>query len=214
MTGTLSRPDTSSDVPSGWEVAFQLAKVEGRRILLHPASLFTLVLAVGAMWVMHQGEAPVLNRVSATTVVPLMLFAAGVLIASSDASARLWATEQSEALDIAPASARVRTGGLVLAAVAPVVVGLLLQVVALVVLLVNDPVTTLGIWDLLAGATVIALAVAIGVAVGRWIPSRFTGPMTLIVLIATVSYLGSFGMRSRFGDVVTWFGRPARLGAD
>ncbi|MEX1133754.1 MAG: hypothetical protein WED83_02800, partial [Acidimicrobiia bacterium] len=137
--------------------------------------------------------------------VPLLLFAAGVLIASADASARLWTTEQSEALDVAPASARVRTAGLVLAAAAPVIVGLLLQVVTLGVLVLDDPVTTLDVWDFLAGATVIALAVAIGVAVGRWIPSRFTGPMTLIVLIATVSYLGSYGMRSRFGDVVTWF---------
>lgn len=206
MTVTVSRPDTSSDAPSGWEVALQLAKVEGRRVLLHPASLFTLVLAIGAMWVMHQGEAPVLNRVSATTVVPLMLFAAGVLIASADASARLWATEQSEALDIAPASPRVRTAGLVLAAVGPVVIGLVLQLLTLGALLSADPVNTLEVWDLLTGAAIIALAVAIGVAVGRWIPSRFTGPMTLIVLIAAVSYLGSYGMRTRFGDVVTWFG--------
>jgi hypothetical protein len=205
VTVTVSRPDTFSNAPSGWEVAVQLGKVEGRRILLHPASLFTLLLAVGAMWVMHQGEAPVLNRASATTVVPLMVFAAGVLIASADASARLWTTEQSEALDIAPASPRVRTAGLVLAATAPVIVGLILQVVTIAVLLLNDPVTSLVPWDFLAGITVIALSVAIGVAAGRWIPSRFTGPMTLIALIAAVSYLGSYGMRSRFGDVVTWF---------
>lgn len=204
MTITASRPETQT-TPNGWRVAVQLAKVEARQLLLHPASLFTLALAIGVMWVMHSGEAPVLNRAGATTVVPLILIAAGASIAAADASVRQWKTEQSEALDIAPVRPRIRTAGLLLAGTAPVVVGLLVQVVTLGVLMFDRPVTPLDVWDALAGAAVIALTVSIGVSLGRWMPSRFTGPLALVALIAAASFLGSYGMRQRFGEVVKWF---------
>jgi hypothetical protein len=116
----------------------------------------------------------------------------------------MWKTERSEALDIAPASARARTAGLLVAAGAPVGLAVGLQIVALAGMFLDRPVTSLDWWDVLAGPLVVALATVIGVAAGRWVPSRLTGPITLVIVAAITITLSSYGVLQRAGLGARW----------
>lgn len=205
MSVAIKRPPAAPvAAPSAWRVATQLGWAEARRVIRHPATILGFGLAAWAMWALNTGQAPVLNRAGANTATPLVLMAGGGLIAVADSAVRLWKTERSEAIDVAPASARVRTLGLLLAAISPVVIALILQFSALGVMLLDQPVTRLDWWDTLTGPAVVAMASAAGVAGGRWVPSWFTGPLTLIVLGAGSVAVRSFEMRQNFGEWVAW----------
>ncbi len=206
MTLTEQHHPETSLRPTPWQVAVQLAKVESRRILLHPATLIAFAVAVYAMWALHNVEAPVLNRVSASSVLPVLIFAAGLLIATSEASMRVWKTDQSEALDVAPTPPRVRTIGLLLAALAPVLVAVAFQGAAVMVMTLDQPVTAIDLWDVLAGPVLAAWAVILGVAVGRWVPTRFTGPLTVVAMVSVLVILDMYFLRRRFGVLPRWFG--------
>lgn len=205
MSVVIKRPPAAPIAPpSAWRVASQLGWAEARRVVRHPATILGFVLAAWAMWALNTGQAPVLNRAGANTATPLVLLAGGGLVAVADSAVRLWKTERSEAIDVAPASARVRTLGLLLAAITPAVIALILQFSALGAMLFDQPVTSLDWWDTLTGPAVVAMASAAGVAAGRWVPSWFTGPLMLVVLGSGSVAVRSFEMRQSYGDWVAW----------
>jgi hypothetical protein len=173
-------------------------------VALHPATILGFVLAVWTMWGLNWGEAPVLNRAGANTSLPLVLIGAGGLIAVTEASIRMWRTEQSEAIDIAPASPHTRTVALLVAAATPVVLALILQFAVLGVMMLDRPATALDWWDALIGPATVALLAAAGVAAGRWVPSRATGPLTLILLGGASLYVGTYDVRQSYGDWMKW----------
>lgn len=203
MTLTAEHPRANVE-PATIQVARQLGRVELRRLAKHPATLIGFVLACLAMWNLNTGTAPVLNRAGATTSLPLALIAAGGMIAAADASARMWKTERSEALDITPASERARTFGLLVASIGPFALALGLQAVALIGVSLDQPVTTLDWWDVTTGPLVVLLGTVIGVAAGRWAPSRVTGPVALVVVAAITVALSSYGVLQNAGQGARW----------
>jgi len=198
---TTTPPQVSASTA---QMALQLARIETRRAVFHPATIVGFALAVWAMWGLSRGEAPVLNRAGANTSLPLALIGAGSLIAVSEASIRMWRTEHSEAIDIAPASPRTRTTGLLIAASSPVGLALVLQSAVLGLMMLNRPVTTLDWWDALAGPATVALLITAGVAAGRWAPSRLTGPLLMVLILGLSILFGSYGIRQEFGDWTAW----------
>lgn len=186
------------------QVAGQLARIEARRVALHPATLFGLALSIWAMWGLNVGEAPVLNRAGTNVALPLMLLAGGALVAASNAAVRMWNTERSEAIDITPASERVRTLALLAGCSAAAAIGLSVQLLVLGWMMLNDPVTVVNWWEVLAGPATVGLAVGAGVAAGRWIPSRGIGPLALIALIGASIYVQMYGTVQQFGEQVRW----------
>ena len=186
------------------QVAGQLARIEARRVALHPATLFGLALSIWAMWGLNAGQAPVLNRAGTNLALPLVLLAGGSLIAASTAAVRMWNTERSEAIDITPASQRTRTLALLAGCSAAAAVGLAAQLLVLGWMMVNDPVTALNWWEVLAGPATVGLAVSAGVAAGRWFPSRASGPLALITLFGASIYLQMYGTVQQFGEQVRW----------
>ncbi|MGH8870879.1 MAG: hypothetical protein ACRDWS_02780 [Acidimicrobiia bacterium] len=202
MSVTLSAP-VVQQAPAR-QVARQLARVEARRVALHPATLLGLALAIWAMWGLNRGGAPVLSRAGANTSLPLALIGAGGLIAVSEVAVRMWKTEQSEAMDIAPASPRTRTVALLGAAVTPVLLAVVLQLTVLGLMILDRPVTTLDWWDALAGPATVALLTGAGVAAGRWAPSRFTGPLMLIALVGESIYVSTYQINQSYGQWVRW----------
>jgi hypothetical protein len=203
MTATVKATPRES-ASSSRQVALQLARIEARRVVLHPATIVGFGLALWAMWGLNWGEAPVLNRAGADTSLPLVLIGAGGLIAVSEAAMRMWRTERSEAIDITPASPNVRATALLVAVSSPVVLALALQLAVFGMMVINQPVTNVDWWDALAGPVTVALLCAAGVAAGRWVPSRLTGPLLLVLLLGVSLLLGSYGMRQRFGDWTAW----------
>ena len=203
MALTIEHPPPVEEATSA-QVALQLGRVEVRRLATHPATLIGFLLAGVAMWGLNTGAAPVLNRAGATTSLPLVLIAAGGMIAAADASARMWKTEQSEALDITPASERSRAAGLLMASLGPLALAVALQAVALIGMMFDRPVTTLDWWDALSGPLVVLLATVIGVAAGRWVPSRLTGPVVLIAVGAITITLSSYRVLQRAGPGARW----------
>lgn len=203
MSLTVDHPPTTAP-PRTAQVARQLGRVELRRLAIHPATLIGFVLACVALWALNTGSAPVLNRAGATTSLPLALVAAGGMIAAADAAVRMWKTERSEALDVTPASERARTLGLLMASLGPLALALGLQAVALIGMSLDRPVTVLDWWDVLAGPLVVLLGTVIGVAAGRWAPSRLTGPVALVVVAAITITLSSYGVLQRAGLGARW----------
>ena len=185
-------------------VAGQLARIEARRVALHPATLFGLALSIWAMWGLNAGEAPVLNRAGTNLALPQVLLAGGALIAASNAAVRMWNTERSEAIDITPASQRTRTLALLAGCSAASAVGLAVQLLVLGWMMLNDPVTAVNWWEVLAGPATVGFAVSAGVAAGRWIPSRASGPLALITLIGASVYLQMVDTIQQFGEQVRW----------
>jgi hypothetical protein len=186
------------------QVAGQLASIEARRIALHPATLFGAALSIWTMWGLNVGEAPVLNRAGTNVAFPLGLLAGGALIAASSAAVRMWNTERSEAIDITPASERARTLALLAGCSAAVAIGLVLQLLVLGWMMLNGPVTALNWWEVLAGPATVGLAISVGVAAGRWFPSRAIGPLALIALIGASIYLQMVDTIRQFGEQVRW----------
>jgi hypothetical protein len=117
----------------------------------------------------------------------------------------MWNTERSEAIDITPASQHTRTLALLAGcSAAAAALGLAAQLLVLGWMMLNDPVTTLNWWEVLAGTATVGLTVSLGVAAGRWFPSRAIGPLALIALIGASVYLQMYGTIQQFGEQVRW----------
>lgn len=175
-------------------------------MLRNPILIFTLILTIYMIWYEHTGNAPVLDRVSATTSYPLLLLGGGGLLVACECAMRMWRTENSEAIDVSPASEGVRTAALLMAASTPVVLGVIVQAATLVTQLLDRPVTELVPAELVTGPVAVAIMVAAGVAAGRWFPSRFTGPMVLVGGLVLSTVLSMYDLRRLVGEVLPWFG--------
>ncbi|MCO6502447.1 MAG: hypothetical protein J5I28_05140 [Acidimicrobiales bacterium] len=163
-------------------------------------ALISLVLMISVHW----GEAPVWERVSIGVAIPLVALGLGSILAASEMSYRLWRTDDSEAIDVLPASPRVRTGGQLAAVTALVLLGVGLQAAYMVYLLFQDPVGTISWWEVASGPAVVAVMALYGLAAGRWFPSAATGPVAVLVLVAAHVALNFVGGLSWLALVPKW----------
>lgn len=188
-----------------------LGRIEGRRLLRHPAYLAGLGLSAFFLFVASDliDDRPTVPYVAWTSIV-LYPVAAGTFLASFTASLRSRRHGTDELYDAEPFGRRIRTGGHLAAVLWGAAGGTLLLAVAAV---------HHGLWDGVpvhfdtgiapAVPTVLELAqgpayiLALGVlavALARWVPSLLALPFAIVALLAQF-VLGSWGV----GGTGRWF---------
>jgi hypothetical protein len=173
---------------TAWRVALAIARVEGIRLLRHPATIIGLLLSSGIATLVLVRIVPVMQRETAELAAVALPAAGGVLLAAHLAASRL---ERDQVLPLAcaaPSTVASRTAGLVMALLSPVaLVALWTLVVVGVMLLVSsaDDPTIIGmpaLGDVLAPSATVLVFGALGVALGRWLPAVLVGSFALPVL--------------------------------
>ena len=188
--------------PPGRGVALTaLGRAEIRR-LLHSPFLWgggLLALALGVVWGwtrMPTWETLARNAGLSSIVLAGALVMAGHLAASRDQRAA--AAESTETMPTTPARR-----GLGLVALVPVaaVAGAVLYLAQLLFLLPAWPVGRFDPWEPPVTVMIPAVGVAIGIVVGRWIPSTAAGPLAVI---ATAVVLAALPVMATGTDSVAW----------
>lgn len=180
-TSTIARP-------SRW-VALALGRVEARKLLGHPASLagaaLTLAIPVVATW----NYMPVLNRYDALTNEALIPFAAGILIAAHLATIRARRHRTTELFDSLVAQDAAITVAHLVAVLYASCFALVLVVAQLAYMKAIGGVATPRPTVVMIGPVLVAFAGAFGVALGRWAPRMFAGPLGIAGLVAVCTAL-------------------------
>lgn len=177
-------------------VVASLARVEARRLLLHPLVLVGLAMSALLTWQVADEDSLAYLVLMGAGVVPLAI---GVLLAADAAALRARRDDAEELFGTLPAPASARTAALLLAVG---VVALATVPVALV------QATALGAWSgldvtyqgqvetptvlgLVQGPLLVALFGALGVALARLVPTLAAGPLVaVLVLLASIPLVG------------------------
>jgi hypothetical protein len=209
----LARARTVRRLP----VAFALARVEVRKLLLHPASiigaLIGLPLAVTATW--H--HTPVLDGYDALTHEALIPFACGVLIAAHLGAMRARRNRTTELYETVASSEATVTSGHLIAVVGAAGFAALLVIAQLIFFVSIGGVRTPRPEVLLLGPALVAFSGAFGVALGRWAPRLFAAPVALAGIVAACAALLSNSLEhhrdwlSLWVPSETWSGTPAEF---
>lgn len=191
----------ASSPTTDWGVLAPLARAETKQVLLHPASIAG-VLLTPIVLLAATSEAGTWREVSGGVALGLVPLGWMTIIATNLVAQRPRRAGAEELFATLPAPQAVRTGALLATVVGPTSVAALFGVVAMV-LVGNDPKTFSGSPELLetaAGVLIVAGAVALGVAVARWLPGGGWGIAAVTVVIF---------LQARFLDVNTWpWNRP------
>lgn len=198
----VAAPPVSSVVPV-------LALREARRLLLHPFTLLgfaVYLVATVATVISDQGPRSAFETVAMVqSFYPgMMLILSGTMLATRDLRAG-----SSEVLGPLPGRAEERVKALLLAALAPALVGLLLTVALHVVYLGLDryaavPDGVPGLWHMLGGPVTLLGATMFGVMIGVWLPSRVTAVLGLVALVVYNLALDGRGDYQLLGMAVGW----------
>lgn len=190
-----------------------LARLESRRILLHPVTLLGWGFLSWALAItVPRDHGPRNAHEMVDTLITfypgIMLILVGNLVATRDHRAG-----SLEMLRAVPMRARERTAALLLAALPPAVVGLAVVLAAHAINL------SLGRYDghdqpsvgqFLQGPVTLAGAVLLGVMVGRWTTARMAAVLVVVAMVAANVWLnGQEETYAYFGPMMGW----ARWGA-
>ncbi|HLT83460.1 MAG TPA: hypothetical protein VKZ83_04430 [Phototrophicaceae bacterium] len=202
----LPAPATRGVRRTGAAVVLPLAAVEARRLLLHP-----VMLAGIAVFLVHTISSTLTDptpRTAFSAVVDLPSFVPGVfaILAANLVASRDVRAGSVEMLTPAPARPAPRVGALCLAGLVPAV---LMQALVLVLWAWHlaleryvDPPTAA---HLLQGPVTVAGACLLGVLLAVWVPTRATGIIALVVMVALNVWLGGReGAVELFGPMVHW----------
>jgi hypothetical protein len=161
---------------------WQLAAVEGRRVVRNPFFLLGCAFGVTLAALVTDHYAPVLHYDDMLSPLWVMPAAGACLVLANAAALRARRTGAEELFDSLAATRVHRTFAVLLAAAWPVVVSVLLLAGIFGWYMVRGPVGTPGASELLTGPVVVALAIAIGVAVAEWWPATIGGPIAFVLL--------------------------------
>ncbi len=183
--------------PATARAVMTLARVEGRRLVRHPAILVAIALAVVQ-------SAPFLLSPDATTEhnvgwllqISALVISFGALLAANLQAAKSRRDRSEELFQAAPLSPAARTVAMALAAVwvvAAVTVLLLAGDLAIRVAgkgAASDSGQALfPLFDLVQGPLMAGLLVLIGIAVARWFPTALAGPLAVVALFVAVNWI-------------------------
>jgi hypothetical protein len=175
--------------PADWRVVTAVARVEGRRLVRHPATLAGLAISTAVAVAYFRLYAPVLHRDVATLSVTAAPLAAGVLLAAHLATSRIHRDETSAITGATPVPPERRTLGLAVAVLWPAALALVWVAAALAVLATLGGIGTPHPADVLATPGFVLLAGAVGVALGRSLPEPAGPLLTLPILGIGLSQL-------------------------
>jgi hypothetical protein len=189
------RQSTGPVATPSWRVSGAIARVEGWRLARHPATVtggvLSSLLVVGFAW----SVVPVLQRDVVTLAVLAVPLAAGVFLTAQLAASRLQRDGTEPLATAAAASGSARTAGLLLALLWPAAAATAWTVGALAVLTLSGGIGLPTGGDVLAPAGTVLLLGALGVGLGRWIPSGMAGAFGLpaVVLGLYISFAAAGG---------------------
>lgn len=170
-------------------VALALGRVEGRKLLRHPASLVGAVLALAVPVVASWTDVPVLNRYDALAVESLIPFGCGILIAAHLGTMRAQRHRTTELFDSVATSKSLMTTGHLIASAYAAAFALVLVLAELAYLKAIGGVTVPRPEIVLTGPALIAFAASLGVALGRWAPHLFIAPLALAGIVGICTTL-------------------------
>ena len=172
-----------------------LARIEGRRLITHPAVVVTVVLAIlqGVPFILSRDATPE-HDVGWLLQVSALFISFGALLAANLVALKSRRNGSEELFQSAPLSPAARTIALALAAVG-------LMALLTLFLLVGDyfirsagkgAATDTGrslfpMFDLVQGPLVAGLFVLIGIAVARWFPRALAGPVVVVGLFTAIN---------------------------
>ena len=182
-----------------------LARVEARRLLLHPLTLFgTAIFALNGVRAVVEDGGP---REAFETIDAMLGFYPGVLmiLVGGLVATRDLRAGSREMLGPVPGRLQERTSAFLLAALVPAAVGLL-GVLALhgFFLLDERYVAAPGVGNILQGPALMLGGTALGLMVSTWAPSRSTAVLTMVVMVAGTMWLNSQEALQLFGPVMLW----------
>ena len=184
-----------------WAVATQLARREGLRIIRHPIFLVGALLSLATFGLFTWQSAPVLHRDDVFVAGGLLPLAVATLLISNLAASRSTRNSTDELYDGTITSGAVRTTGHLLSLIYPAVASLVVAAVMFIYMLVDSPVGTPRVAEVLVGPFCVALLGAIGIAIGRWKAHPALGPMAVVAIGAIETLL--------IQPIVSWQGTGA-----
>lgn len=188
-TATSTRPApgvnrATSDVRASAPArVWQIARAEGRRLVRHPLTLVGLALSAWMIYEVTRPLVPLMERDIvrlAATAAPLMIT---TLLVTHLATTRPRRDDTGELFATAPVPPSMRTAGLLVACMWPAALGLMFALAGTGYLYAIGGIGTPDLFDVAAIPAAVATAGVIGVALGRWVPSRIAATIAAIVLI-------------------------------
>jgi hypothetical protein len=191
-----------------------LARQEARRLLLHPVALLAFGFYVVAVAVQWPGWSP---RTTFEATCLTLSFFPGVplILAANLAATREHRADSDELLAPLPARAQDRWAALSLAALAPAVLGLVLQLGLHAANLAAGrypgavdggagAVVAPDAWQLLAGPVTVLGACLLGSALGVWLPARTAAVVAIVALVVVDAWVESKPSVQLLGVAVGW----------
>ncbi len=166
-----------------WTTVAPLLRADLRRVLLHPAFLFGVAITWGMVALALSEEDEWLGA-SAGVALGLVPLGWMTIIATNLTALRPRRRGTEELFASLPAPQPVRTSALLATAIGPGLVATLHALGAVVWLMNRDrPLPGSPLWQEIAVGVVIVIgAVAVGVAVARWLPNGFFGVLAVVVV--------------------------------
>lgn len=182
---------------TNWSVTTPLGRAEVRRVLLHPAFLSGVAVTPFILMLATFGQSKQ-TWLNATTGTALGLVPLGwmTIVVSNLVALRPQRNGTSELLAAAPAPQAVRTTALLATALGPATVATVVGGGWMTYLASRDDLHGSPSWaEAAAGVFIVIGAVAVGVAVARWLPNPAFGLVAVVAVIL---------IQARFIDVTTW----------
>ena len=203
----LSRPGEIAPRPAPGRAVMALARVEGRRLITHPAVIITVALAiVQSLPFLLTTDATKEYNVGWLMQVSAWAISFGALLGANLLALKSRRDGSEELFQAAPLSPASRTLALSLAAVWVMTLLLLFLLAGDVAIraagkgAANDSGQTLfPLFDLVQGPLVAGLFVLIGIAVARWLPRALAGPVAVVGLFVAANFI------SNAANDVAWF---------
>lgn len=193
-------------------VVSQLARAEARRLLRHPAALAGLALSLvggvaAALTPHHEAGELGFVLLSGAGAWPL---AVGAFLAANLTAGRTHRHGTDEVEDTTVTDGAERTRGILAATLGLVALALVLLGIDAILLRAWDGIPVrledgfvrrdMHVAELAQGPLVVAVMASLGVAFGRWVPSRLLGPLMLVPAV-----VGFFQVTWRFDSTVWRF---------
>ncbi|MHB8296017.1 MAG: hypothetical protein ACYDH5_15650 [Acidimicrobiales bacterium] len=192
--------------PGGARVLGSLGRVEAARLASHPAVLAGVAGAVALFAAKTRSSVGRWWVDDALLGTALLLVGVAALVAGHLATSRPRRDGMAALYDSFPTSAARRTGGHLVALVAPVALSAVLVAAAIVWLDAQGAIGAPRAAVLGGGLAVVAFLGALGVALGRWAPQAWAGLLAAVVvgLLEVDLVVPSFDAPLRLGQGVAW----------
>jgi len=202
-----SRPNEIAERPAQARAVLALARVEGRRLITHPAVIVTVALAiVQTLPFLLSRDATREHDVGWLLQVSALLISFGAFLAADLLVLKSRRDGSEELFQAAPLPPARRTLGWALAAAwVMTLVALLLLAGDLAIRAAGKGAATdtgrmlFPLFDLVQGPVVTGFLVLVGIAVARWFPRPLAGPLAVVGLFVGFNFI------SNSAKDVAWF---------